>query len=218
MVLGLIAKMLMTGQLKMDGGIISLKGITMNLLPSFFAAELTKYFEKEKKIPEFYFLCWYWGFVLVGEVKRQLNLKTPDEVYSVGMDLGEAMGIGLYKTHDYYPGKFTHFYINSPYLKFLNYPERKKALDFFICGCMGGGGCHVHNAICQNIELKCQLEGAEKCEFITGTEEELKKRGLWSTVVKRYNLKKIYPLQKEIFENYDKSKEEELLVKIIDKL
>lgn len=211
--------MLMTGQLKFENGLISLKNITMNLLPSFFVAELTKYFDKQNKLPKFYLISWFWGFVLVKQVNERFKLKTPDQIYRLGMDLGEAMGIGLYKTHDYYPGRYTHFFITSPYVKYLNYPpNEKRPMDYFICGAMGGGGCHVHNAVCQNIELKCMLQGSERCEFITGTEEELKKRKLWKIAMERYDLKRIYPIQKYIFNNYDEKKEAEILEKIMNEL
>ena len=46
MVLGLLMKMLMTKQLKFEGGNINLKDITMTLMPSFLTAEMTKYFMK----------------------------------------------------------------------------------------------------------------------------------------------------------------------------
>jgi len=96
MVLGLLMKMLMTKQLKFEGGNISLKNITMTLMPSFLTAEITKYFMKENNMPKLYLLSWYWGFVLVKQVDQKFNLKKSDEIYSLGMELGEAMGIGIY--------------------------------------------------------------------------------------------------------------------------
>lgn len=219
MVMGLLAKLLITHQLKMEKGVISVKDITMTLIPSFFVGELTKYFLKEKKLPRLYLLSWYWGYVLVRQVRDKFGLKTPDEIYRLGMDLGEAMGIGLYKTHDYYPGRYTHFVIpNNPYLKYLITEKGKGPVDHFISGCMGGGGCLVHDSVCQNIELKCKLAGQEHCEFLTGTEKELKKRGLWDAVVERYDLDQIYPLQKEIFKNYSEGREAELLDSVMSGL
>ena len=136
------------------------------------------------------------------------------------MDLGEAMGIGLYKTHDYYPGRYTHFEIhNNPFLKYID-PKRKskEPVDYFISGAMAGGGCFVHKSICQNVETKCQAMGGDICDFLTGTEKELKNRGLWSIAVKRYDLKKILPIQMDIFKNYKDSREDELLRRIINEL
>lgn len=214
MALGLIAKLLMTGNLKFEGGKISLKDITMALLPSFFPAELTKYFDKEKKLPKFYLMSWFWGFVLVKQVQDRFKLEKPDQVYSLGMDLAEAMGIGLYKTHDYFPGKFTHFEIESPYVKYWDYPKKRGPMDIFISGLMAGGGCLVHKAICQNVEIRCMVEGFNKCEFLTATEKELRSRGLWKIAEKRCDLDQIYPIQKEIFENFS----EKNLVGLLDRI
>lgn len=218
MTLGLIAKLLMTGQLKFEGGKISLKDITMTLLPSFFSAELTKYFDKEQKIPRFYMLSWFWGFVLVRQVSDRFNLQKPDQVYTLGMDLAEAMGIGLYNTHDYYLGRFTHFEIESPFVKYWDYPKEKGPMDIFIAGAMAGGGCVVHKEVCQNVELKCMVQGNPKCEFLTGTEKELRDRKLWDVAEQRYDLKTIYPMQKEIYEGYDEKKLPAILDKIMTEL
>ena len=220
MVMGLLAKLLLTKQLQFKDGLISLKDMTMTLVPAVFIGELMEYFINQKKVPKLYMLSWFWGFILVKKVKKDFGLKTPEDVYTLGMDLGEALGIGLYKTHDYYPGRYTHFVItNNPYLKYLS-PKKHQGnkVDHFISGCMAGGGCFVHNVVCQNIETKCRMAGDEACDFLTGTEKELKARGLWSEVYKRYNLKKIYPLQKEIFEKHTEENETELLMKIMDSL
>ncbi len=220
MVMGLLAKLLLTKQLQFKDGLISLKDLTMTLLPSVFIGELTEYFVNQKKIPKLYMLSWFWGFILVKKVKEDFKLKTPEDVYTLGMDLGEALGIGLYKTHDYYPGRYTHFVItNNPYLKYLSAKKYKgHKVDHFISGCMAGGGCLVHNSVCQNIETKCKMAGDEVCDFLTGTEKELKTRKLWDEVYKLYNLKKLYPLQKEVFETHNKNNETELLTKIMDTL
>ena len=218
--MGLLAKLLLTKQLQFKDGIINFKELTMSLLPSVLIGELTEYFLKEKKIPRLYMISWYWGYILVRHVVREFKLKKPEDIYSLGMDLGEALGIGLYKTHDYYPGRYTHFVIsNNPFLKYLS-PKKYKGqcVDAFISGCMAGGGCFVHNAVCQNIETKCKMRGDSVCDFLTGTEQELKNRGLWERTYELYNLEKIYPLQKEIFNNYTDAQESKMLEKIIDEL
>ncbi|MEX2725600.1 MAG: hypothetical protein Q6367_017070 [Candidatus Freyarchaeota archaeon] len=198
---------------------IELKNIHLTLIPAFFIGELTKYFLNEKKLSNLYLISWLWGFILVGQVKSRFALKTPAQIYSLGMELGEAMGIGLYKTHDYIPSRYTHFIIsNNPYIPYITNLEKKEPLDYFIAGCMGGGGCHVHNQICQNIELKCMLKGDNVCEFLTGTEKELRDRGLWEEVFQRYNLEKIYPLQKKFYENYSEGNEAKLMDEVIKEI
>ncbi len=218
MVMALLAKLLMTKQLKFEGGYIDMKNITMTLVPTFFISELTKYFNNKNEMDKFYFISWYWGYVLVRKINEKFSLKTPEQMYSFGMDMAEAMGIGLYKTHDYSPGKYTHFTINSPYIPFLADMKNKKSVDHFIAGAMAGGGSLVHGSVCQNIEINCQIQNNKNCEFITGTETELRKRGLWDEAMSRYNLDKYYPLQKEIFNQYDEKREAEILTTIMNEL
>lgn len=219
MALGLLARLLMTKRLKFEEGLISLKDMHMTLVPASFIGELTHYFYKEERLPLFYLISWIWGFILVDTIKREFKLKTPDKVYSLGMDLGEVMGIGLYKTHDYHPGRYTHFVIsNNPYIKYIKWLKVEKPLDYFISGCMAGGGCHVHGTICQNVETKCILVGDPYCDFLTGTEEELKNRNLWEEASRRYSLDKIYPIQKRFYREYSKGKEAELVDEVMKEI
>ncbi len=220
MVLSLISKLLVTKQLKIDGGVISINKINFVLLPSFFIEELSIYFIKEKKIPELYMISWYWGYILVDQIKKRFGLNTPEEIYKLGMDMIEAMGIGLYKTHDYKVGKYTHFTIpNNPFAQSVVKSNLDEQLsDYFISGFMAGGGSHVHGEPCQCVEIKCKTRGDNICEFVTGTEKELKKRKLWSTAEKRYDLKRMYQIQKDIFKEYDEEKKTELLKNIMKNL
>lgn len=216
MVYGLLLKLLITHQIKMEKGTISLRDIKMTLLPAFVATLLTDYFYRRKELWKLYFLLWFSGFVTIDEVKKLYSMKKPDQVYSFGMNLGEAMGIGIYKTHDYYPGRYTHFIIpNNPFIEHFPRDIPKKPIDYFITGTMAGGGCIVHSQVCQCVEVKCKWAGNENCEFLTGTEKELKSRGLWEKAEKRYNLEKIYPLQKFIFDNFGKMKLSKLTEKVM---
>jgi len=217
MALGLLAKLIMTRQLRFEDGQIELKGIRMTLVPAFFVGELTRYFYDQKRLYRLYLLSWLMGFKLVGMIKEQFNLDTPSKVYNFGMDLAEAEGIGLYKTYDYMPGRYTHFVIaDNPFLKYLKDVNTDEPIDYFISGGMGGGGCFVHQQLTQNIETKCILRGDAHCDFLTGTEDELKKRGLWDEVRRRYILDKIYPLQKRFYDAFFEKKEDEVLEEIIE--
>ena len=209
--------MLIMNQLKMEKGTISVKGINMSLFPDFLVAEMADYFRRENELDRFYLLSWLWNYILVGQFSKKFNLETPQEIYKVGMDFGQAMGIGIYKTAEYVAGRYTYFKIpNNPFVKFLDhFPDGP--VDYFISGCMAGGGCWVHDSICQNVELKCQHDGARACEFVTGTKEELKKRGIWETAKERYNLKKVLPIQKKIFKK-SPMKANEIMKKFIPKI
>lgn len=203
MAMGLLAKLLMTRQLKFEGGHIDLKNIYMSLIPCFFIGEMTRYFHNEKKLHHLYLISWLWGFVLVGQVKNRFKLDTPAKAYTLGMNLAEAMGIGIYKTHDYVPGRYTHFAIsNNPYLDSTKGIETTEPIDYFISGCMGGGGCHVHDQLCQNVEVQCRLKGDSVCDFITGTEKELKDRNLWEIARQRYHLDESLPLLKRFYDRF----------------
>lgn len=217
--MGLLAKLLMTKQLKFENGVIDLKGTYLTLLPSFFIAELIKYHRDKGSLYKLYMLSWYWGFVLVRATVNSFNLKTQDQIYSIGMDLGEAMGLGLYKTHDYYPGRYTHFVIKTnPISKYFKDEKINETLDIFVSGAMGGGGCLVHKAVCQNIETKCMIKGDSQCDFLTGTEKELTDRKLWDLTYTKYKLDKLLPLQEKIFNEFSEEKEAELSTYVIDKL
>lgn len=205
--------MLMTGQLKFENGMILIKNNTFNMLPSHLVAELTKYFDSKKKLTELYLLVWCAGYIVVKNLVDEFNLKTSDEIYGLGMDFAEMMGIGLYKTHTYEAGKFTHFEIESPYVKFFDKKD-KKPVDHFIAGAMGGGGCLVHKSVCQCLELWCMIQGKSRCNFLTATESEFKRRKLWSEVEKRYEIKSILPIQQHIFEKYNGKNEEEMMDKL----
>ncbi|MEA2003538.1 MAG: hypothetical protein U9O53_01110 [archaeon] len=202
----------------MEDGKILIKDIPFILLPSFFIEELSIYFIKNKKIPQLYMLAWFWGYVFTDQIKNRFNLQKPDEIYRIGMDLIEAMGIGLYKTHNYKLGRYTNFTIpNNPFVQKIDMSTLKKQhFDYFISGFMAGGGSHVHNQPCQCIELLCRVNGDTKCDFLTGTEKELKSRKLWSTAVKRYDLKTIYPIQKKIFNRCSDENKEIILSEIMN--
>ncbi len=217
--MGLLAKLLMTNQLKFEEGVISLKDISLSLVPSSFIGELTRYYYKEDKLYHLYMISWAWGYILVRQVKEDFNLEKPAQVYSLGMDLGAAMGLGLYKTHDYYPGRYTHFVIHhNPYQPYFKSIKEKIAIDYYISGAMAGGGVLVHEQICQNVETSCTLKGDPACDFLTGTEAELKARGLWETARGRYKLDKILPLQKMLIEKYTHNTAPDLLAQISEEL
>jgi predicted hydrocarbon binding protein len=218
-VIGLLLKLFMTHQVKMEEGLISLKDINLNLLPSSVAATLTNFFTKRSELWKLYAIMWLNGFITIKHIEELYKMKRSDQIYSFGMDMGEAMGLGLYKTHDYFPGKYTHFIIKpNPYIPYYSRNLKREPIDYFIAGTMAGGGCVVHKQPCQTVEIKCMFKGDECCEFVTGTEKELKRRKLWKIAEKRYNLKDIYPVQKAIFKNYGKVKMIELIDGLIKKL
>ena len=203
MVMGLLLKLFMTGQIKTEGGTISLRDINLNILPASTMATITDYFFKKGEAWKLYAIMWLNGYMTIEKLKNEYHMNKADQIYSFGMDFGEAIGFGLYKTHDYHPGRYTHFKIKpNPFTEY--YVFDNKPLDYFIAGTMAGGGSVVHKSVCQTVETHCALQTKDFCEFLTGTEKELKSRNLWKTAVERYNLKRLYPAQKRVFSNYGK--------------
>jgi len=215
-----MAKLILSGNLKFSEGMIRLKDTYLTLAPSLFIAEIIKNYIVMKKGYILYLLSWIGGFLTVKSVITLFKAKSAEQIYNVGMQLGESIGIGLYKTHDYYPGRYTHFIINNnPFSKWFG--KTNNVMDYYISGAMAGGGCFVHNSLCQNVELKCIAKGDPHCEFLTGTERELKDRGLWDVVKQRYKIDEILPVQKYVYNNVDKIDESVLVrnaLEMIEKL
>lgn len=204
MVMGLLLKLFFTGQIKIKEGTLSLSDIYLNVLPASVLATLNEYFLLKNELWKFYAMMWLNGFIVVKKIDELYNLKKSDEIYSFGMDFGEAIGLGLYKTHEYFPSRYTYFKIMpNPYHNYY-FTKHHEPIDYFVAGVMGGGGCETHKSVCQCLELKCINQGYKYCEFLTATEEELKRRNLWKIAEKRYNLDKIYPIQKKIYHKFDK--------------
>lgn len=217
MSLNFLAKLLLTKQLKIGEGEIKLKYINLIMIPSIFLYKLTKYYIENNKLNLLYLLGWICGFFVMNDLIKIFKPKSVEQIYRLGMDFAESVGIGIYKTHNYYPGRYTYFIIyNNPFAKWFE--KFQEPVDYFISGIMAGGGCFVHKSICQNIELKCIAKGDKFCEFLTGTENELKNRNLWEIVEKRYNLQQIYPIQKFVYNNINKMEEKILLNNVIKKL
>jgi predicted hydrocarbon binding protein len=212
----LMLKLLATGKLDISDGLIQLGDTSFNLLPAVFISSLTESYHEKNELHKLYLLSWLWGYDTVQSVKRNLGLEDPEEVYKVGMDFAQNMGIGLYETHDYHPGKYTRFKIETnPYLKHLNQEKFEGPADYLIAGAMAGGGSHVHEKVCQSVEIKCMANKEEVCDFITGTEEELKDRDLWEVSENRYKLQKILGFQKDVFENYNKSNSQDYVEELV---
>ncbi|PSH02250.1 MAG: hypothetical protein BRC26_01515 [Nanohaloarchaea archaeon QH_8_44_6] len=215
-------KLLATGKLSISKGQLTFGNSSFNLLPAVFLSTLTEKYHRDDELHKLYLISWLWGYDTVQAVKQNLGIEDPEEVYKVGMDFAQDMGIGLYDTHDYHPGKYTSFKIESnPYFKHMNQEKYEEPIDYIISGAMAGGGSHVHQDVCQTVELKCMIVGNEVCDFLTGTREELEERGLWEEADNRYKLNKVLEFQRDVYKNYQKSNSEEFvdkLVKLLDEI
>ncbi len=212
-------KLLATKKLIFEDGKISLGITDYNLLPTIFISSLTEYFHSRNDMNKLYLISWFWGFECVKYANKTLGLDSQEEIYSVGMDLAASMGMGVYDTNNYYPGRYTKFKIKeNPYLKDLKLEKFEKPVDIFTAGAMAGGGSLVHKEVCQNIELKCKALGASDCEFITATRKEFEKRDMWKEVDERYSVTQFIEFQKEVFNSYNRENSGEFVEKLSDLL
>jgi len=220
---GVLMKLLATKSLSFGDGMINLKNVDFTLIPTKAVALDTKQHYLTDTMHVLYMKSWMWGLSFCHQTAKDFKLATPAKVYRFGMDLIEACGIGLYGTCEYLPGRYTHFNVKSPYIKDLQTLNANQPLDYFISGLMGGGGCMAHDKLMNNVELKCVAAGDKVCDFITGTEEELRKRekdgvSLWDIGRKRYLLDEILPLQKTYYEAVLNDNPEDVEDQIIKKL
>lgn len=214
----LLLKLIATRKLKLDNGLIDIEDQYFNFVPAIFISSLIEYFNKRDQLHHLYLISWFWGYAMSKKVAKEFGLEGPEETYSFGMDFIKNQGLGLYCTDDYEPGEFTHFKIETnPHHRHLNLDNFEEPLDHFIAGLMGGGGCVVHDKLTQNVEIKCKTQGDPACEFITGTEEELRERGLWETAKERYNLEEMRDFQQDVFENFEMSNSEEFTDRLAEK-
>jgi len=210
--INLLAKLLLTRHIEIDEGIIKFKNTYLNIIPSYFISELTYSYILSNQLYRLYIFSWITGYIYIYKIKKAFNLNTPDKIYSFGMDLAEMMGIGIYKTHEYFPGRYTKFTIGAnPYIQHIPKKVYNEPIDYFIAGAMAGGGSNVHNDICQTVEVSCMYLGDSYCQFTTATKEELKRRNLYEVAQKRYKLDKILPLQQKIFQEYDGKNDKEVI-------
>ncbi len=175
-----------------------------------------EYLLKDKKErTKFYLLGWTSGLIIMRNFERKTKIKDRKESYLYGMDLASFMGFGEFRTLEYDVGKFALFEIpNNPIVKYF-YPS-KEPVDYFISAFQAGGGSVAHDGIIENVELECgAVTGKPSCLMLNAVIEEHKKRGTYELLLKRINIEKIFPFQKEIFKMHKKGEDDE---KIINRL
>lgn len=183
-----ILQLLLSGKLKFEDGKIQFGGLNLIMVTDTFLATYLHLLERKNWVN--YFLAWVSGLLAIYKFSRTFKLNKPDSIYIWGMRLGELIGLGKFKTHYYDWKRFTYFEIKSDPILNL-YPN-----DYFLLGIMGGGGSLVHQQVCQAVLLE---KTKQYTKYLVGTEDELKRRGLWEKIEEDYNLKVIYPLQKKLF-------------------
>lgn len=190
---GLFGKWLVSGELKITEGEISLLGQDVVMLPSTFVIELHKSILKSKNTllrDELYMWGWRTSYLYIKRFVEAYKLSKFEERYRWGMDIAVTAGLGDYKTLDYKRGEYSHFYtVGSPVAKAL-YPA-KNPVDILLRGINGGGGTATHLKITNCLEVECQAVNGKRCVFVTATEKAHKKMGVSHLYKSQLNLKKI---------------------------
>ncbi|MEM0480658.1 MAG: hypothetical protein QXQ14_00495 [Candidatus Aenigmatarchaeota archaeon] len=206
-----LLNLFISGRVKVENGKYRIFDEFWVFLNSKFLADLTMLAFKHSTVPAIYLISWINGFIIVNKMIKELKIENqPDKIYRLGMDFASILGYGLYKTHYYSFQKFTYFEIDSPIADYIkkewNFEAKKlRNVDIIAAGFMAGGGSLVHKQVVQTLEIECKVNNKPKCIFLTMSEDYAKEKGLINEIEKRYNLKEIYPIQKYVFENYDKN-------------
>ncbi len=196
---GLFGKWLISGQLKISEGDISLLGQRVAMLPTSFFVEMEKTVQKSNSPTlrdDVYLWAWKIAYLYIKKFVEEYGLKTFEERYKWGMDIASLAGFGDYKTIDYHDKEYSYFYIiNNPIAEAF-YPS-KKAVDTFLRGINAGGGTACHMQIVNCLETDCQAINGQKCVFITGTERAHEKFGVSDLYAEQLDLDYVLPQQKE---------------------
>ena len=116
--IGLFGKWLIERQLIIRPGEISLLNQRVSMIPTSFFVELHKYmFESKDKHfrDNLYLWAWISSYLYIKKFDEEYGLKTFEERYRWGMDVAATAGFGDYKTIDYKPKAYSHFYVfNNP--------------------------------------------------------------------------------------------------------
>ncbi len=196
---GLFGEWLLSGQLKIKFGDISLLRQRAVMLPATFFVEMYKAAlnSKDTKLrDEIYLWAWKTSYLYIKRFVENYDLKRFEERYRWGMDIASTAGLGDYKTIDYHEDEFSHFYVwNNPLAKEL-YPS-KKPVDIMLNGINAGGGTACHMDLVQCVELDCEAINGKRCEFLTATEKVHKEKGVINLYKEQFDLDYVKPEQKK---------------------
>lgn len=196
---GLFGEWLLSGQLKINFGEISLLKQRAIMLPSTFFVEMHREVLNPKKNQlksDLYLWAWKTAYLYIKRFVENYGLKNFEERYRWGMDIASIAGLGDYKTIDYHEDEFSHFYVwNNPIAKEL-YPS-KKPVDIMLSGINAGGGTACHMQLVQCLELDCEAINEQRCEFLTATKKVFKENGIYKQYKKQINLDYVFPKQKK---------------------
>jgi|GEM_PF-1964276 len=199
---GLFGKWLLSGQLKIKFGEISLLKQRAVMLPSTFFVEMYKSTlntNNNHLKDEVYLWAWKTAYLYIKRFVENYGLESFEERYRWGMDIASTAGLGDYKTIDYHENEFSHFYVwNNPIAKEL-YPS-KKPVDIMLNGINAGGGTACHMQLVQCLELDCEAVNGKRCEFLTATEKVHKAWGVSHLYKDQLDIKYVRPKQEAFLE------------------
>ncbi len=197
---GLFGKWVISGQLKIKEGEISLLHQRVSMIPTSFLINLQKNIPKTKDShyrDDLYLNAWRMSFEYIKLFVETYELENFESRYKWGMDIACTAGLGDYKTIDYKYKEFSHFHIFDNPIAQAFYPS-KKPVDVILRGINAGGGVACHLELVNCLEVDCEAMNGKQCEFITGTEKAHQKLGVDHLYNEQMDLDYILPIQKEL--------------------
>jgi len=201
----LFSKWLISGQLKIKLGNISLLEQRVAMLPVSLFVEMTKDVLNSPKdrhlMDDLYIWGWKISYLYIKRFVEEYGLKTFEERYRWGMDIASVAGLGDYETIDYHDKQFSYFYVIDNPIAEAFYPS-KTPVDILLRGINAGGGAACHLTLVNCVEIDCQAINGEKCKFLTGTEKAFKKFGVEELVNEQIDIDYVTPIQKEFLKEH----------------
>ena len=171
-----LMRLIMSGQLKLDEGKLSIMEEPVSIITTNFLIEITRMALKKgiKEFDDLYFETWMAGYKITKRMAEGFKLKTFEDRYKLSMDFISMGGFGVYKSLDFKGGYYAHFRNEKNPLALGFYPSKQK-VDYFLMGANAGGGTIVHERLINCIEIECAAMNGEYCEFLNARNDILMK-------------------------------------------
>lgn len=170
--LGLVTKLMVSGQLRFDKGKIMALGENVCMIPMVYVKSATrialKHHRKEKNsrdLEELYFEAWTAGYEITKKMVREYKLRKFEERYKFAMDIISLFGFGDYRTIDFKRAHHSYFEVEKNPFALMFHPSSKK-VDIFLSGANSGGGTIVHEVVMNCVERECAAINGKICKFV----------------------------------------------------
>lgn len=172
---GFVTKLLVSGNFQFKQGEIDLLGSPMAILSMRTLKQMNDDAIRHgpESVNDLYFEGWVFGYTFTKRLADAFNLKKFEERYKVVMEIAAMIGFGDFKTVEFYPGFAKYNVFSNPFS--LQYPKGSGLVDNLLRGMNAGGSTVVHERIMNCLEFECCAETRTRCQFISASQENLKK-------------------------------------------